>query len=459
VHYYIDKLLHGDKSVLTYNRPLTDTQKTILENTRASNAQELQADLNFAQTYDTLSGKQGQYGAQLAQLAQTYAEASLKATRLGLDTQALADTEAKAEARLRAQTLIGIRQLEGVSGPAAQALFELGAKFDDAEKDIAALGISEQELGDARAKQTAKLREQYHYQAEALIDAFGPLGQTILRIRQNFDQARQIFTDLGESVEGLAEKQAAAEHKAYADAQKQLQQQLSGQSQSIRSFLDGLVNPLKQALSGLGPLAGYVAPQQALSGGISQIRQDFKLASNDNVAAIQAFPQEAQQFLQLARQNLGSGPQFAAFFNEIQRDLQSLYATQKDRADQIEATLPSTEQTAQQQLDVLQSGFQDTVDALNQLHDDWLSLNPGLAGAANVNVAVDPAQMATAFAPQLAAQQQGNQLIASVSDAVRLGTAAQTDAVGRMTNVLADRLDRLERTIRLLQPGRLGNAA
>jgi hypothetical protein len=220
------------------------------------------------------------------------------------------------------------------------------------------------------------------------------------------------------------------------------------------------VNPLKQALSGLGPLAGYVAPQQAALGrhGRSSART-FRLASNDNVAAIQSLPAGGAAAAPAGPPEPRLRPRVRGLLQRGPARPAGALRAQQGRADQIEATLPSTEQTAQQQLDVLQSGFQDTVDALEPAARRLAVAQPGPRRGGQRTSRSIPARWRRRFAPQLAAQQQGNQLIASVSDAVRLGTAAQTDAIGRMTNVLADRLDRLERTIRLLQDGRLGNAA
>lgn len=496
-----------------------ETLTTVLKNTQAKNAQELQQDIQFAATYDQLTNRAGTYQQSLTELQQTYGAATTEAEKLGLDTKALADAQADAQAKLRQQTILQIRTLEGTAGPLANAIANINEQFDAANKNVKALGMSEAELNAARAKaiadqkaqfgeqyreltgqaggfqkelfalrdrfrqaraigtdegydtsglsalqsrQEQKLRDSYIDQFEQLTGAAGAFGQTLLDLRDKFDQAREIARELGLSTVDLAQKEHDAEVRAYQDARTQLTQQLSGQGQQVRGFVDSLVNPLRQALSGFGALAGFTSPQQALQSGLADFRKTFASARNDNVAAIQGLPQEAQQLLQLARQYGGSGPQFASIFAEVQRDLKEVLDAQEARGNAIESQIPgASEQTAQQQLDAMTSGFADVVKQLQQLDADWSRLGGALpagsplGGAANQNAAA----FAAVGGSIVAAQAQTSGLVADVAGAVRLGTDKQIDALTKGFADLGTRLASLEKAVRASQSGRLGKAA
>lgn len=477
---------------------ISDTLKTVLKNTTAENQQQLQQDIQFAQQYDVLTRRSGTYGQALSDLDNTYRTAEVQAQKLGLSTDDLAKALADAEKDLKDKAILSLRVLMGDAGPTAQAILNLRQQFKAANDDAAALGFTTEQLAAAEARQEQRLRDQAQHQFLVLTDQLGPFGQALLQLRDRFDQARQIAIDLGESTADLADKQAAAEAKLYRDSERQLQEQERGQAQQIRSFIDSLVSPLRQALSGLGPLAGFLSPTQGIASGLAEFRKTFALAGQDNVGAIQNLPQQAQQILQLARQTYGSSPEFKAIFDEVQRDLQSVLDAQQARGDRIESSIPDAiEQTGQQQIDTMLQGFGDTVDALRQLHQDFVTLNPGVAFPtvasnalrdltaglpyfpANGNQpyalpAGAAAGQGTAGLPYFPANGtvglpghpvdqtvgiEGNRLIAGVADAVRLGTDKQVAALEKGLKALSDRLGELDRTVRLLQPGRLGRAA
>lgn len=183
-----------------------------------------------------------------------------------------------------------------------QAIKELNAAFDEAVKTAAKLGLSEEQVNEARQKQIANLREQFNSSVGSqILGIVSPGASQILEVQQEFENlvkdakavgadtsAIEFLRDL--KIRTIIEQDNNQRQLSFLQAQ---QSELEQTESKWRSFANGLKDFRQSLLLGaLSPLS----PEQRLS----EARTRF----NDVARRAQLGDQEAVSELQSASQDL-----------------------------------------------------------------------------------------------------------------------------------------------------------
>jgi hypothetical protein len=377
------------KALLSVTAANNNTQRTVLQNTRAESGAQVLQDVEFGKEYDRLVGNFGEYWRALDQLRDSFTAAIAKAKELGLGTDALASAQAKQEKELRDGYERQLDALVRDLGPVSAEIENVRRTFDEAREIAVDLGRSVDDLNAAQARAEAQVRQQARAQVEAL--QMGPLAQQMEALRQQFFEAKQVARDLGMSVEGLRAAQARARDELIRQAQRQidvtagfigpfverllamrdafraarsaandlgqstdalraaqkdqeraLEEQATKEKNAVRESLfdairglkgelQGLVDPIKQARGPGGIFSQYIAPVEESKAGIDQFREVLAKAQGGDVDAIRNLVGAGQTALQSARQAYGSTTAFGEIFKEVNKGLSSVQSAIEDK--------------------------------------------------------------------------------------------------------------------------------
>lgn len=259
---------------------LTDTQQTILANTKGGTAAEIGQDLAFGQTYDRLIEGGNQFDVALKDLYETFRNATTEATKLGLATDGLAQAH--------------IREFNEVNRQKEQAQRGVYEQIAAARGDNS-LGTQLFML-ETQMRELAKAAQDLGIPLELVTEAHEEAAR---RITENYDR---MISDL--------RKQAANTDQSIIQAQR-------GAYGAVDQFLD----PIKQALGPFGIGQGVYSPAATAQGGLEQFREVLARAQGGDTQALSSIVGIGQQTLQAARSFGASGAEFQAIFKEVNKGL------------------------------------------------------------------------------------------------------------------------------------------
>jgi hypothetical protein len=240
---------------------LTATQGTILANSKARSAQEINSDLAFGDVYDRLVGSGDELDQQLSDLNRTFTDASRRAAKLGLDTNALAEAHRKAADEAIRQFQVEQRSL----------VFRLRQVGGDQS-----LGL-QLEILNAEMQAFAEEAERLRLPLELVTDAHRKAAQQLVE-----DHARLVESTRQNAIN--------------------LGRQLDATVRSAASFYDDLIRPLQDAVAN---------DNASPIGQVAQERQRFfdllGLAQGGDADATRELAGSASTLQGLLRQFGGSG--------------------------------------------------------------------------------------------------------------------------------------------------------
>jgi hypothetical protein len=195
------------------------TTATILENTKAASAQQLQADLEFGKEFDRLTRGGGDLGRSIQAITDQFAALQMRAEELGLSTRKLEAVQDEQIHQLKEEARHRIDVLTGNAGEYRQALVALSATYEEAKKAAIDLGMSTKDLNYARDQERAKIREDAEYRVGALTGQLGEYQQALKSLNDTYEEAKKLAIDLGMSTKDLNYARDQARGKLLEDAE------------------------------------------------------------------------------------------------------------------------------------------------------------------------------------------------------------------------------------------------
>lgn len=287
--------------------------------TRALAELERQRQLEAAQVRAQL-GIIGPYAAQLAELEEAFRQARANAADLGLSENELNQARTRALADLtqrRTAEYNQVRAQVGIIGAFESQFRQLEETFYQAGRVAAELGISEAELASARARAFEDLRQLRNAEADSLRAQLGVIGEYAGRFRaleETFRQASLRAADLG-----ISEFELSA---ARAQALEDLRRQRLADRDAILAQT-GIISPFEASMRQLEEMF-YQASRRAQDLGISEA----ELAAARTRAIEELNRQRDDQLRQAEEQLRSSGDQLRSFVDQLVNPLKAALSPQ-----------------------------------------------------------------------------------------------------------------------------------
>jgi hypothetical protein len=472
---------------------ISDTLRTVLQNTKASSPQQLQQDIGFSRQYESLTGQIGTFGQALTEIRDKFGAATTQAEKLGLSTDALFQAQGKAEASLREQYTLQTDQLLGRAGPYRAAMQDLSDKFKVANDNARDLGYTTGELNRAQQEQGDFLRTQFTNQYRQLTGQTSDYSTKLAQLNDNFRQAALLGRDLGITTSDLTRAQQQQTQLLRTQSINQYNE-LTGQTTDYSKQLIQLNENFRQAAilgRDLGIDTSNLGQLQQKS--VTDLRNTFVQRFNELTTVSTGFGSSLQQLRdrfkeardiagQLGLSTADLAAKQSAAEQQLAKEQEATLRTQvQGAADQLRQFLTGLTTPLRNALSAF-GGLAGIVSPQQQLTQGLAEYRATLARARRDDVSAiqalpQQAQAVLQLAKQYDAsgagfaaifkevnsglqevltanQQRSDSILASIPDTLKLTAADQIRTLQDGFTKVSDQLEALRAEIRLLQPGR-----
>lgn len=331
----------------------------------------------------------------LSQLAAALAPAADSAREMTAATQALAASEkAAADAAAQHQAAVdnerqGLQnQLDQLTMTSAQllekqrnALDESNrALFDQVQAATAAAAATQAQVQaeQAAADEAARVASERYSLESELLQLQGNTAELRARELAGLDASNRALKEQIYATQDLttAQQNQASAASAAANELATAERSLTSNQQAMQSAVNALpaklgIDALTKAQQGLA-VSEYNAPLDRVAAARSLLDQTYASARGGDLAAVQAFPQQLQSALSIARDAFASGPDFQEIFLDGNRKLNDLLQRQNEVQVDLLKDVPLTiQQASNDQIAAMREGFK-------ALLAEWQSLRAEL---------------------------------------------------------------------------------